>query len=116
MALGFLTTAPESFSATAGDDWRLQVTLRDNGTAKDLSTATVSAALVDLGDEVAIAETAQSSGTTGATWASGVVVVAFDDAATDSLAAGSYRLKVQAIIGGVKTTWPDIAITVQSGI
>lgn len=117
MATGQLSITPRAFQATSGDDWRLGFTLWEAGSAKNVSAATaIQAALRTTSGETAIAATAQSAGTTGASWATGIVVAAFTASQTASLPAGDYQLEVEVTIGGVRTTWPLAAVSVQIGV
>lgn len=102
-----------------GDDWAITTTLKKDGSAYDVSSATISAAVVSLNRKEPIemiAATAQSSGTTGADWTNGVVVSKFAAAATALVTAyGTLYLEVQVTIGGEKETWPRLPITVNKG-
>lgn len=114
MAVGQLALTPHEHRATAGDDWRLGVTLWSNGAAADVHLCTINAALRDANGYLVVASIAQSSGTTGASWASGVVVVAFPASATGALLRDcEYYLEIQVTDGsGLKTTWPWIPVLV----
>lgn len=112
-----ITTSNEYFT---GDDWNIPTTLKKDGSAVDVSAATISAAIVSLvNDEPVsvIASTAQSSGTTGADWANGVVVSVFSDTLTDAVTIfDNTYLEVQVTYaGGDKETWPRLPIKVKKG-
>lgn len=114
MALGQLALTPHEHRAVAGDDWRLGVTLWENGAVFDASGATIKAALRDGNGFLALDAVAQSSSTTGATWASGVVVAAFPAATTAAVGReAEYYLELQVTTsGGLKKTWPWLPVLV----
>ncbi len=116
MAKGQLATTPRYARATVGDDWALGFTLWDNGAVKDVSAATIDAAILDQAGNEIISDTALLSTATGATWASGAVIVNIPSATTLALAPGEYRLVIQTTIAGNKTTWPFIPVEVQKGL
>lgn len=111
-----VTTENEYFT---GDDWAITTTLKKDGSAYNVSGATISAAVVSLNRKEpiqAIAATAQSSGTTGANWANGVVVSKFPASATALVTTyGTLYLEIQVTLGGEKETWPRLPITVNKG-
>lgn len=117
MATGQLAITPRAAQATSGDDWRLGLTLWEAGLVKNVSAATaIQAALRTTAGDTAIAATAQSSATTGAAWGTGIVVAAFAAAATAVLPAGEYLLEIEVTLGGVRTTWPLVPVTVTRGV
>ena len=103
-----------------GDDWICSVTLKRNGVAQDVSLATdISAAVVSSDDQNVteiIGATTQSSGTAGADWANGVVVVKFPAASTSVTEYGQRYIEIQVTIGGDKESWPRQAFLVKKGI
>lgn len=106
MALGQYSTAPRSHTAVAGDDWRLGVTLYDNGSAFAMTGATVNAYVYDRNGMRIAGPVSQSSGTTGADWANGVLVVAIPAATSDDcLPADDLELRINVILSGVIRTW-----------
>lgn len=113
MALGQLAITPKAHSAFAGNDWRLGVTLWENGIVSDVSTSTITAAIRD-GNGYLLVQTAQSPSTSGAAWASGVVVLAF--AATDTtqfLYDVEYYVEIRVTASdGTKKTWPLLPVIV----
>lgn len=104
-------------TVTAGDDVRVTATLTKDGASYDASGATIYAAITDAkGATTYVGATAQSSGTTGADWASGVVVCAFGASTTGALPYGRCYLEIQVAKGGVTTTWPLIQLWSQRGV
>ncbi len=116
MAKGQLSITPRVAAATVGDDWALGFTLYDGGTVKNVSSATISAALQTNAGATAIAATALSSSATGAAWATGVVVAGFTAAQTAALSDGDYFLEIEVTLSGAKTTWPLVPVSVQAGV
>jgi hypothetical protein len=106
MALGQHTVQPSAHRATAGDDWRLGVTLYDGGAAFDASGASINAYVLDRDRERVLGPVAQSSNTTGADWATGVVVVAVAAALTEGVAAADdLVVELQVTKSGVQRSW-----------
>jgi hypothetical protein len=119
MAQGLLKITPRELCATVGDTWAHKVTLWEDGAVKDVSAATdISVALQDHTGSAVISATACSSGATGASWSTGVVVLPFTATQTAALATRSdnYRLELQVTIGGAKMTWPMPMVRVQNGV
>lgn len=115
MALGQLALTPHEHRAVAGDDWRLGVNLWENGAVFDASGGTIKAALRDGNGFLVLDPVTQSSSTTGATWATGIVVVAFPAASTSAVAReAEYYLELQftSTVGGLKKTWPWLPVLV----
>ena len=101
-----------------GDDWDISVTLKTDGSATDVSGATaIKAALVSDNSNsptTLISAVTLDSGATGASWATGVVVVEFPAASTD-ITTGDHLLEIQVEEGGKKKTWPRVNIDVRKG-
>ncbi len=116
MAKGQLAVTPAIARVTAGDDWLIGFTLWDNGAVAVLTGATIAAAVRDRSGNAVIAAVTQSSATTGATWAGGVVIIAIPSASTDVLTGTEYFLEIQATMSGAKTTWPLIALAVTQDV
>lgn len=104
-----------------GDDWTLNMTIKQNGAVYDASAGTIKAAVVHVANGVPsqeIADTAQSSGTTGADWANGLIVVKFPAAATAAVTKTGQTLLLELQVtdaGGEKITWPRQAFQVDQG-
>ncbi len=113
MALGQLAITPRYANATSGDDWRLAFTLWDGGSVKNVSAATIRAGVQDLGGNLLVDATAQSISTTGASWSTGVVVIALTSASTSALQPGQYAIEIEVTLSGVITTFPLIPLIVQ---
>ena len=102
---------------TSGDDIQIKAILTTfDGAVADVSAATITAALQDTNGNQLIASTAQSSGTAGADWANGVVIVVFADTLTGSLEAGPAYLQIQVTISGTRTTWPLALVQIQKAV
>jgi hypothetical protein len=101
---------------TTGDDVLVTVTLYDNGAPVNVTAGSISACIQDgLGNQL-VTSTAQSSGTAGASFSTGVVVCYFPASICGSLRRGDAWLEVQWTNGsGIKRTWPLIALEVQQG-
>lgn len=102
-----------------GDDWDIIVTLKKDGVAYDVSTATeIKASIVDsnsLSPSVVVAPVVLSIGATGADWANGVVVAEIPNATTAPLSPQTGWVEVQVEIGGKKQTWPRQQIDIKTG-
>lgn len=100
------------------DDWDITVTLKKDGAAYDVSTATdISAAVVSddgTNPTTIIAATSMSAVATGADWANGVVVCEFAAANTDVSPQNAF-LEIQVTLGGKKTTWPRNNVVIKKG-
>lgn len=101
-----------------GDDWDITVTLKKDGVAYDVSTATdISASIVDsdgIAPNTVISAVTCDSGATGANWASGVVVVEIPNGSTNVTPQNAY-LEIQVTLGGKKSTWPRNNIVIKKG-
>ena len=106
---------PEYFTA---DDWDVTVTLKKDGVAFDVSSATnISASVVDsdgTNPQTVVAAVTLDSGATGADWANGVVVAEFAAANTD-VTPGNAFVEIQVTLSGKKTTWPRNNIVIKKG-
>lgn len=93
---------------------RFQVTL--DGIAENLTGATIVAVLKNQAKSAElIADTAQSSGSTGANWPTGQVVVAFPKTATTSLTPQIAWLEIGITVGGEKLPAEDVPIVIEKG-
>lgn len=103
-----------------GDDWDIIITLKRDGAVYNVSTASaISAALVsDDGPapSTVVAAVSCSSGTSGADWANGVVVIEIPNATTAALTAQRAYVEIQVTIGGKKKTWPRQVIDIKKGV
>ena len=108
-----------SLSLFTGDDWDIVVTLKKDGVAYDVSTATAIQAAVVSDDGTApttiVSAVTLDSGATGANWAKGVVIVEIPAATTASLTSQRAFVEIQVTIGGKKSTWPRQAVDVKVG-
>lgn len=102
---------------TRNDDIRLSTTLKENGSAKNVSAATnITAAIVSTDGNTQYAQSAAlSSGETGADWANGIVVVVIPAASTGTLPKGQVTLEIQVTLSSEKTTWYDDSILSRHG-
>lgn len=117
MAIGQLAVTPKRAMVSEGDDWCLGFTLWDNGAVKDVSGGTIKAAVQGLNGQVIIESVTQSSATTGAAWATGIVVIIIDADDTDTILPSEYRLEIEyTSAAGKRTTWPLIPIEVQGTV
>lgn len=115
MALGQLAITPHEHRAVAGDDWRLGVTLYNNGSVVNLTGATVQVQVLDANEYAMVAATSQSSGTTGADWTNGILVIAIPAASTGTFMRDCmYYLRVIVTQSGVVTTWPRVPVFVEA--
>lgn len=111
---GRLNITPRQSAATSGDDWSLLFQLWDGAAAKDVSGSTIKATLRNLaGDSVLASPVSQSSASTGAAWASGLVAIVIPAATTSALDGTEYLLEIQVTsAAGLITTWPWVPIDV----
>lgn len=100
---------------TPGDDIAITRDLYEDGVLVNLTGATINAALQNARGQQYIATTLQSSSTSGASWATGRVVVAFTAAQSIALNRGDAWLEIEVIRSGKKKTWPLFLIEVQQG-
>lgn len=116
------TTGTTNWVLFTGLDFLAPVDVYEAGTnaAEDLSSATITASLLtsDGGTEL-IADTAQSSGTPGASWSTGRIVVRFDDADTGTAAVvaaiGSAKIGLKVTSGGITTGLGLFTVTIARG-
>lgn len=115
MALGQLAITPHEHRAFAGNDWRLGVTLYENGAALSVTGTTIEAVIRDA-NGYNLLQATQSSSTTGASWGSGVVVLAFAAADTASfLRDVEYYVEIRVTAGdGTRKTWPLLPVLVST--
>lgn len=100
----------------SGYDVSILLRVRVDGANEDLSAATISASLVsaDKTSEL-IADTAQSSGATGASWADGLVAVVFPAASTTSLAIGTGNIELAIVKASVRLPCESIPVRIEKG-
>ena len=103
-----------------GDDWAIPLTIKKNGLALDISTATITACVGFVEGRVGQPLTpsvAQSSGAAGADWATGQLVVEFPLATTGTIKRyGALFIEITITLGGVRKTWPRYTIEVYKGL
>jgi len=108
-----------SLSLFTGDDWDIVVTLKKDGVAFDVSTATAIQAAVVSDDGTApttiVSAVTLDSGATGASWATGVVVIEIPAATTGALTSQRAYVEIQVTLGGKKSTWPRQPIDIKVG-
>jgi hypothetical protein len=97
------------------DDWKLEVNCTQNGTVIDLTTATVTAAVVSDGNVALIAATVQSSLSVGADFPQGVVIVLFQASLTNITAQNAW-LELQITDAGIVYTMPRERIQIIQGV
>ncbi len=102
----------------AGYDFIGQYTFYLDGIAEDLSSASLIECSLknEAKTSELIADTSQNSGATGASWASGVVVIQFSAAQTVGLTAGNGYIEVAVVKGGLRLVYPDIAVVIEAGL
>jgi len=102
-----------------GDDWNISITLKKDGAAYNVSTASEILASVVSDDQNApstiVGAVACSSGTTGADWTNGLVVIEVPNATTSPLTAREAWVEIQITLGSKKTTWPRQKILIKKG-
>jgi len=102
---------------TASDDIVVTAYLSSGGSDVNCSASTIKAALQNGKGSTLIAGTAQSSATTGAAWATGVVVVVFPRTITAGLCVGDAYLEIEETTSaGIRRTYPLVALEVQVGV
>ena len=99
---------------TAGDDIDLRVKVYDvDGNLLDVSSWTIYARILDAEGAALTDAIQQSSGSTGADWAHGVVRAIFPAAKTANITAGDAQLELQRTDSGHRTTAALIPLIVQ---
>ena len=101
----------------SGYDAKIMVRVRVDGTNENLTGATVEASLVDATKTTElIVDTAQSSGTTGADWASGLVAVVFNAAATTALVAADVAyIELGITLSGTRLPCDSVPVRIEKG-
>ena len=99
----------------AGKYFAEELTFTLRGVAEVLTSATITATVLDADkDVVLIAATSQSSGATGASWGTGVVVFEFGATATDDVTASQDGwVRINITLGGVPLTYLDVPIWIE---
>lgn len=99
-----------------GYDFTKKYTLKLDGTAENLSTASLIEASLVSGDKLSelIVDTAQTN-TGGADWANGVVVVNFTAAQTAAIALGDAWIELAVVLGGLRLPYDSIPVVVEKG-
>jgi hypothetical protein len=97
------------------DDWKLEINCTQNGSVIDLTTATVTAAVVSDGNVALIAATVQSSLSVGADFPQGVVIVLFQASLTNITAQNAW-LELQITDAGIVYTMPRERIQIIQGV
>jgi len=102
-----------------GDDWNVQVTLKKDGVATDVSAASaIEASIVDsdgIAPATLVAAVTCDSGATGADWANGIVIVEIPNASTTSLDPQNAYMEIQVTTAGLKETWPRSNLVIKKG-
>ncbi len=101
----------------AGYDYVGKYTFYLDGVPEDLSGASlIECSLKNAAKTVElITDTAQSNGATGASWASGVVVISFLAAQTVGLSPGDGFIEVAVVNGGLRIPYDDIPVIIEAG-
>lgn len=107
-------------SIVTGDDIDMTISLQDaDGAAVNVSAATeVKVALVNTGHTSALAGPyTATSATSGASWATGVVVVRVPSADSALVTSAVALVEVQVVLAGVKTTYfGTAAVSIVRGV
>jgi hypothetical protein len=94
---------PEIWS---GDFFRIAVTLTTDGVPEPVAGAAIRASVRSAQTtEVYVQPTQQSSDTSGANWAAGVVVIEFPSSITAEVPRGEVWLEIQVTRSGRPETW-----------
>lgn len=98
-------TAAETITRVRGDDWSIPGTITRNGTAVDLTGATVTAQLrtrTESADSTAFTVTVTDA-------AAGEVTLSLSDTVTAELRPGRYVYDVQVVLAGSTTTYGNVS-------
>lgn len=107
---------PQAQVITPGDDIAIVQDLYEDGALVNLTGATIEAVLQDgCGCEL-LPRATQSSGATGASWATGRVVCEFSAANGETLKRGTAYLEINVTRSGRRVTWPLIEVEIQAGV
>lgn len=109
---GTVAICPAQIRAFAGDDWFYSFTLYEDGLPVNVSGATITAAVRTLTDQLAVPVTVQSAASSGASWSTGIVIVAFPNALTVGLTAMEYFIELDVFLNARYHTWPLIPVDV----
>ncbi len=109
---GLTTICPAQCAAVANDDWWLSFTLYEDGVPAVLTGASIQVGIRSLNDVAIVNPVVQSSASTGANWAVGLIIVSIPASATVALIKMEYFLEIQVLLNGRFHTWPLVPVEV----